>query len=113
MSQYAADTDTAELNRLLIAGGFDPEKVRVPVPPVCTAYWTPTDWFKWISTSPSNRKAGTMTKKHITALAALVAKTPALQSPQAVSALAQFCHEQNPRFDFEKWIAEIRKAGDK
>lgn len=54
-----------------------------------------------------------MTKKHFAALAALIGKTPALQSPAAVTALAQFCHEQDPRFDFEKWIAEVRKAGTK
>jgi len=51
-----------------------------------------------------------MNKKHFEALAKLVRETPSLQSPAAVSALAQFCHEQNPRFDFKAWIAAIRKG---
>lgn len=54
-----------------------------------------------------------MTKKQFAALAAFIGKTPALQSPAAVTALAQFCYEQKPQFNFEKWLAAIRKAGEK
>lgn len=50
-----------------------------------------------------------MSKKHFIALADLIRKTPALQSPQAVTALAQFCFEQNPQFDFAKWLAYVRR----
>lgn len=46
-----------------------------------------------------------MTTKHFAALAATVRRTPALRAPKAVTALLQFCHEQNPDFNAEKFLA--------
>jgi hypothetical protein len=52
-----------------------------------------------------------MTTKHFAALAATIADSPALRRPETISALANFCKEQNPRFQLPAFVAAIVAAG--
>lgn len=45
-----------------------------------------------------------MTKKHFIELADMIKANPSAFSPAAIGALANFCAEQNPRFNRELWF---------
>ena len=37
-----------EIDRILSSLGMDPDKVKFPVPPVCTLYWNACDWVNYM-----------------------------------------------------------------
>ncbi len=49
-----------------------------------------------------------MNKKHFIALADLIKARPHCFSGLAVESLADYCQDQNPRFDRWKWLGYVR-----
>ena len=45
-----------------------------------------------------------MTKKHFITLADKIKANPSAFSPAAICAIADFCAEQNPNFNRERWF---------
>ena len=49
-----------------------------------------------------------MTKKHFIALADAIKQTHVTFTSEHLDVLADFCREQNPRFDRARWLGYIR-----